>query len=858
MASKTQIGAVIGVEGASKYIATMKDLARQTRVFKADMEALTTSFDKNEKSIGELGKQKKILQKLIDNENTKLKEQNKLMDQINDSVLDGSITTEKWVTAHKEVQIEIDKTTANVNKLQKQLDELNKQNAFTLMADAWKNTTSETGEVLKGIGNTFTKYVTLPIIGGATASVKVATDFESAFTGVKKTVDEIVDKNDEVVYSYEQLEAELRKIPLETASTYETVMGVAEAAGQLGVVANEIPEFARTIIMLADSTNISAEEGAVSMAQFLNIMGEGTETASQFGSALVELGNNTATDEASILALATRMASAGRSIKLSTADILGLAAAMSAVGVTAEAGGTAMSTTIQLITKAVASGSEDVEKFAKLTGMSAEQFSETWRKEPIKALQALLVGMGNLEGGGEELIVLLDELGWAGIRQSDLIRRLTLDYDGVESAVGMANEAYGKNTALSDEASKRYKDFASELSQFKESVKQLADAFGKELIPILKPIVDDATEMIKKFADMDEKTKKNIMSFLGLAAAAGPLISAIGNIMIWSAKLKAAFGVLKGVEGVGGLVSALGGGAAKGGLIGSLEGLATTITDKAYPALIGSGTASLGGALTLLGLSYGGAYAAASAMDQKMYESAEACEYVASRYHWTEEKVNEYGYTWDENGHLVELANQKIYDTTTETSLDVMEELYWARREAKATTEGATNDVKNAIEYRVPDVQAASHKMVYTAVEEMRSSASEASSYGQSLGNNFANGISATINNVRNAVHGIARTVQSYLHFSEPDTGPLSNFNSWMPDMMANMAKGINDNMYLVEGALNNLTGGMANQLGGTAYNYGGVNIILNVPQGANGYQMVDEIESALAQRTVRRKAVFA
>ena len=106
------------------------------------------------------------------------------------------------------------------------------------------------------------------------------------------------------------------------------------------------------------------------------------------------------------------------------------------------------------------------------------------------------------------------------------------------------------------------------------------------------------------------------------------------------------------------------------------------------------------------------------------------------------------------------------------------------------------------------------------------------------------------------SVKSIASTIWSYLHFSEPEKGALSDFHTWMPDFMKGLAQGIDDNMYLIDQAAENIANHLG--MGGDSYNYGGVVINLNVPQGANGYQLVDEIETALAQRTVRRKAVFA
>lgn len=898
--AKTQIGAVIGIEGAREYNQAISDIVRVTKQMESEIKVTESTFKKEYRTIQDVKNLKEKLQIAIGGYTQKLslqtdaqKEMNTQLDieerrsrllpeRIANLTRAGEEYKENLEAVKKEYQENQDKierltkstvnmgtaindTTAEINELQKQLDELKGENGLTLFLKGWEESTSKTGEAFKQIGGTLTKSVTLPIIGGMVGAVKVAGDFESAFTGVRKTVE----GTDEELAVLKDL---LMDIPLVTASTTEEVMGVAEAAGQLNVPLESIADFTKTIIMLGDSTNVSAEEGATSIARFMNIMGvnlkEGTEDVDRFGSSLVALGNNTATDEASILALAMRLASAGKLAKLSTPEILGLSAAMSAVGLTAEAGGTAMSTTMNLITKDVAEGGENLEKFAKVAGTTAEEFAKTWRENPIEALQELLIGMSTLsENGGAELLEFMDEVGWSGIRQSDTMRRLSSDYDGVSEAVRIANENFKTNeesldgvNALTEEAEKRYGDLNSKISEFKESVKQLAAAFGEEILPVLKPIVDNLTEMIKGFAGLDEKTKKNILAFAGLFAVIGPVLSIGGNLLIWTAKLKGAFGALKGAEAIGGVTSALGGGAAGGGLLGSLETMASTITDKVVPAVGGE---TVGGGLTFalgsLAFMFGGAKAAATEMDKKMYESAEACEYVATRYHWSEEKVNQFGYTWDANGHLVELSTQEMVSVVESEHADLLQDVDAMKNTWRTKAQEMAKNQTKAIADETPRLQETTHKMVKTAVEdEVTSTASRMTSYGAEVASNFANGISSNVGIVARAASWIASTVSSYLHFSEPDVGALSNFHTYMPDMMKTMATGIKDNMYMVENALGSLTGKMANQLnGGQSYNYGGVNIILNVPQGANGYQMVDEIENALAQRTIRRKAVF-
>lgn len=868
MASKVQIGAVIGVEGAREYKAQLAECTAATKNLASQTKLIEASFEGATKSVKDLTRQKIALKGEISGVGQKLATQRAELSQVVEAYKRGDENALKYKNQMYNLATEVNKTETEFYKLEQRLKELEDENALTLFVKGWEDSTSKTGESLKKIGDGMTKYVTLPIVGGFVASVKEAADFESAFTGVRKTVDGTKEE-------LAALKEELMQIPLSTASSTEEVMAVAEAAGQLNVPINRIADFTKTIIMLGDSTNISSDEGATSIARFMNIVGtdltKGTKPVDRFASSLVALGNQTATDEESILALAMRLASAGHLAGLSIPEILGLSAAMSSVGLTAEAGGTAMSTTLQLIHKGVASGGEDLEKFAAVAGTTAEDFARTWRENPIDALQQLLVGMSHLsEDGGADLLQFMEDVGWSGIRQSDTMRRLTFDYEGVSDAVRIANENFQTNeeniygvNAVTEEASKRYEDLDSKISQFKESVKQLAAAFGDEILPVLKPIVDDLTEMIKGFAGLDDKTKKNILSFAGLFAVVGPVVGGIGNLMIWTAKLKGAFGALKGAEGAAGVAQAIGGGAAGGatggGLIGSLETLASTIADKAYPALMGSGTISLGGALAGAAIAYGGAYAAASAMDKKMYESAEACEYVATRYHWSEEKVNEFGYTWDENGHLVALASQNMTSIVESEHADLLQDVDTMKNVWRDKAKEMAKNQTKAITDETPNVQSATYKMVKTGIEDqVGSTAANMSNYGAEVGNNFASGIRSAIGAVASAASRIASTVASYLHFSEPDVGALSNFHTFMPDMMSQMAMGIKDNAYLVENALSNVSQGMANQLGGgQSYNYGGVNIILNVPQGANGYQMVDEIENALAQRTMRRKAVF-
>lgn len=807
--AKYQIGAVIGVDGAKQYKAQLdactaatKNLASQTKLIEASFEGAT-------RSVQDLAKQKIALKGEIAGVGEKLATQRAELSKVVEAYKRGDENALKYKNQMYDLATETNKTETELYKLEARLKELSQENGLTLALDAWKDATSKTGEALKEIGTGLTKYVTAPIVGLGGLSVKTFSDIQSAFTGVKKTVN-----FDESTISVEELEEALRKLPLITASSTEEIMGVAEAAGQLNVAGQDIPEFTKNVIMLADATNITSKEGAVSIAQFLNIMGEAPTTVDQFGSALVELGNNTATDEASILALATRLASAGKMVGLTTPEVLGLSAAMSSVGLTAEAGGTAMSTTMKMITNAVRDGGDRLKIFAELTGTTADQFADKWRTKPVEALQDVLVGFANLEGGSEEMLNLMDELGWAGIRQSDTVQRLTLNYDGVRDAVDMASKAYEENTALTYEAEQRYGDFASQTSQLKESFRLFASSMGESIGRFLAPAIEGLTTLFANldtwWRGLDSNAQGFILSIAGIVAAIGPALVIAGNILIFVSKFKAA-------------VEAL--------------GLASKLTSLL--GILGGAVVPIAGFIAALG----GIYLAIKNWDSIKEFVATLWENIKQTF------MDALGAIWDgisTIGSNIWGVLSALMESILSGILHLLETMV-ARIMLFAFTQ-LPNFISNVVN-KVRDMGSNIKNTITSLV-------SQALGWGRDLIGNLISGITSKIGSLINSVKNVASTIWSYLHFSEPEKGALKDFHTWMPDMMQGMAQGIYDNMYLVDRAAATVADSLG-MGGNTSYNYGGVVINLNVPQGANGYQLVDEIENALTQRTVRRRAVF-
>ncbi|MBA0974404.1 phage tail tape measure protein [Enterococcus gallinarum] len=453
--------------------------------------------------------------------------------------------------------------------------------------------TASIGQSIEKVGGSMTKGITLPIAGAVGAVTTAAVKWESAFTGVKKTNDEMVDSNGKVIYSYDDLEKGLRDLAKELPTSHEEIAKVAEAAGQLGIKTDKVVGFTKTMIDMGESTNMSADTAATSLARFANITQMSQDKFSNLGSAIVDLGNNLATTESEITEMGLRLAGAGKQIGMTEGDIVGFAAALSSVGIEAEAGGSAFSrlmVQMQLATetgvkafeplkqavaiqgvswekfvhavnwggkeltavskqmgvpaselkklyKEASKASGSLEDFANVTGRTGEEFAELFKSNPSQAMIEFIQGLKDSEKHGISAIKVLDDMGITEVRLRDSLLRAANASDVFEGAVKRGNEAFNENTALAEEAGKRYGTTESQLKILRGQLNDVAITFGGPLVAALnsaisaaKPMIEALANMAEAFASADPKTQEFILKMAALAASAGPVLKVFGKM----------------------------------------------------------------------------------------------------------------------------------------------------------------------------------------------------------------------------------------------------------------------------------------------------------------------------------------
>lgn len=698
MARKGKIGPVIAVDGETEFKKSIKSINDNLGVLTSELKKVDAEFGKNETSIEGARSKIEIYRKQLEQLSQKEKMQSQALQDAQKRYSEAgdkvSELKNKLASAEKEMdelKNSSDATTAEIKEQAAIIKDLEKdlKNAERQYASAEKSTkgwqkalnntqaeiatsrrdmeqlaasTIKTKEAFEAaekrletwqsklgkMGNALTIGVTAPLVTAGAGMFKAAEDFETAFAGVTKTVD---GTEGEISGLRQGIIDMAKEIP---SSTTE-ISAVAEAAGQLGIQVPNILGFTRTMIDLGNSTNISAEEAASSLAKFANVTNMSQEDFDRLGSAIVDLGNNFATTEADIVAMATRLSGAGAQIGLSEGEILGFATALSSVGIEAEMGGSAFSKAMVAMQVACETGlgpvkqltektgmslrdlqlmsensskdftaladslgmtkselqnmvdaGSDLEGFAEIAGMTADQFQKAFREDAAGAIEAFIKGLGDTENKSESTIVMLENLGFTEVRLRDTMTRLANSGDLVTKAVDMGNAAWDENVALTEEAGKRYETTESKLKIAKNQITDAARIMGENMLPVVGNLAEDLSKLTDKFSALSPETQKTIIKLAAAAAAIGPVTKGLSGM---TGAAKAAVG------GVKNLVTALSKQTAVKKAADGLTGVASAATSVAgATAGAGSGVTGFAGILSKLASPTGAAVAAAGAV----------------------------------------------------------------------------------------------------------------------------------------------------------------------------------------------------------------------------------------------------
>lgn len=598
--AKTIKGITIEFEGrTSKLVKALGEIDVKLKNTQTALKEVNKAFELDPENMDVAISKMKTLQQAIDETKEKLKLEEEAAKKASEALISGKISEADYAT----ILSGISKTKKELEELEKQADETNKE-----IEDVDPKNIEEVG---KQASNSKEKMLALKDAAGKVkdALVKVSkqaqnfvksgfdslVDYEDAFTAVKKTIEATPEQYDAI---YEGI----KKMATETASTKEEIAAVASTVGQMGVAADDVLDFTKTMVMLGDAADsVTATDAAMSLSKLFAVLGEDNSNIMKAGSSITDLGNKMQTTEAQIIDMATRLAATGSIVGLSTDQVLGISAALSVVGIEAEAGGSAISKLLKkmevatkgfdkntktieesgmslrelelmqsldtkgfkalagsmgLTTKELGnaiSGVKSLNQYAEVAGMTAQDFTQLYGTNAVAALSAFVGGLRTMDGDGQSAVTTLQEMGLTEVRLSNAILALANSDDVLTKATELSSQAWQDNIALSNEADEKYSNTKSQIHQMKESYDNLKIELMETLLPVLQDLIGVVRDIVAWFSNLDEDTKENIARFIVFTATIGPLISTIGSLIGIAKTLT----TVLGVAGIGGTLTSL-------------------------------------------------------------------------------------------------------------------------------------------------------------------------------------------------------------------------------------------------------------------------------------------------------------
>lgn len=444
----------------------------------------------------------------------------------------------------------------------------------------------EAGKKMEKIGKRMTLAITAPLVLLGKKMYGNAVDYESAFAGVKKTVS-ATDEEFAVLYD------DLLNLSQRTPTGFVEGAGIMEMAGQLGVAKDQLTGFTEAYIGLQESTNIQGESGAADLARFLNVTEKTTANVDRVGGVIVGLGNNFATTENEILSMATRMGATADLAGFSSAEILAFSAALSSVGINAEAGGSAAGKLMKKMQLAAEVGGKAqqtleeagvyfqsgleaqnwldnlkpkeisdfayemgitkdalndmvsswvaLDQFSDVMGLDQMGFIQSWNEGAAQSMLRFFQGLGNLDPeSGNSVLAQLAQMDLTEIRLSNLVAAMSGNSALFEAALEEAYRQYNLDpatNAMAEEVAKRYATQESQNEILGNKLNNTMADFGQNLVDALNPALDIVNQILEAFNSLSESDQTAIVKALGAIALIGPGLTVAGKAIEMISKI---------------------------------------------------------------------------------------------------------------------------------------------------------------------------------------------------------------------------------------------------------------------------------------------------------------------------------
>lgn len=794
----------------------------------------------------------------IDQAKQKLEAEKEAMERLEASGVD------KTSQEFRDLKVQIDLDESALKRLEKQMKDFGTVGGQVIAEMGRKmqevgDKIKAVGDKISSVGQSLTTTVTLPIVAAGTAAVTSFAEVDKTMTLANQTMGN----------SAEQ--ASLLNKAMEEAASNST-FGMNDAAQASLNFARAGLKAEQAAAAMAPAMNLAAGESgdlnvvSAGLVATINGFGDTFEQAEHYADVFAAACNNSALDvdglSESMSVAAPIFRTAGKDVE-DAALYLGV---MANAGIEANVAANSLKTGMARLAQPTKQAKEAMEQYG--IAMSDIWNEDGSMKDSVEIQKNLHRAFADLS---EQ-----EQMAAAGaiFGKNQMSSWLALINTAPEEVDALSESIKNSTGTTQEMADAMMSGFGGSIEKLKSSLDVLVTSLGSIIAEYLTPVIEKIQGVIDMFMAMDEETKKQIVTIAGIVAAIGPVLLVGGKI----------------ISGIGTIISAMG-------------TVATFIGGTLIPAITAISAPVLAVVAAVAALAAGFVY---------LYKTNDDFR----------NKVNELVSGIKENfGQMIETIKPALDELFT-TIKTIVGELAEAFKQFMKAAEpvfefiatGIAGVINGVMQAATPIINAVNSiiKMVSSVVKGLFSlltgdfkgfasnmkdalksmldaikSLLEAKlaffkgifeTFGDGLGakamqwgidmiSNLIEGIKSMIDRVGDAISDVADVIASFIHFSEPDQGSLANFNSFMPDMMRQMASGITKGIPMVENAMDNLTKTMVPTMGGINMSgSGGTNnnisnaVSINVygAQGQDVNALAEIIQDKINSAVYNRGAVFA
>lgn len=327
-----------------------------------------------------------------------------------------------------------------------------------------------------------------------------------------------------------------------------------------------------------------------------------------------------------------------------------------------------------------------------------------------------------------------------------------------------------------------------QLTILKSALEELAISFGQLLIPALRDVVQWLQGFVGFLNSLPEGVKKTIVVIALAAAALGPVLIIVGKVI---SSIGTIMTIVPKLAGVMGMVQK------------AFAALHVTMLANPIALIIAAITALVAAFIYLWNTNEEFRKFWISLWEDVKRVAVEVWEGISQFMSQSWEAIRQTAVTvWNGMKQTITTVITGIRDTVSRVWNSIKSTVTSVVNALKSAVGGAFTSMWNGIRSTVSGIYDTIKSGFVQAVGYVTGLASRAFQWGSDLINGIVNGIRSAIGNVVGAVRDVANTIRSHLHFSVPDEGPLTDYESWMPDFMKGLAQGIEKSKGMVRKAM--------------------------------------------------------